>query len=603
MTRGAPSHPTRDPVARIGESLVLVAAAVLVLAVPLVWNTNALDPFRGPKSALALGAWAALAALFVAGNWRSSAWRDPWWAPWGGVVAGGALSAVASGHAARVLASVLPLLLAALGWGSLRQLSEARRGRVARLVLWAAFLEAVAVLAFVNPPWQPTSFADLTVEGGRYAFIGTLGNPADVAVFLLLPAVLAAERALTQRRSRLVYASLALLLAGILVATRTLTAIAALAAGLIVLAWFTVERRHLVPVLASGVALLGVVTVATPIRSRVVQAVRDMRVAGGIWIGSGRAAGWAAAGSMLAARPLTGVGFDQFEANSFRFQSLTALAARAQVLGLRTGFGETHDDILQYAAETGLTGVVLAAAGLAYAWRRRAPAGTTIAGAAPLAGAALVIAVTQFPLHLAAVAAQWTVLAALVLPALPPTPATTGRAAWLRLAAALCVTAAAAFVAWERFEAGVATGEARRLAGTLRVGSLAAATRTQIARAALGHLVSPLGWLFDSWQARLVVGNLAAEAGDTKLEFESFAAALAMVERPEVQFDVGMALLRAGQRDDGLAHLERAVQLNPAIFREVRDADLSRALRRRLDASGYGAKQAWMYAGTPAATQ
>src|SRR5208337_4412544 len=165
-------------------------------------------------------------------------------------------------------------------------------------------IQAAVVLAFLNPLWQPTSFANLNLESGRYAFIGTLGNPADVAVFLILPALLAVERAVTARRSRSIYAAVALLLVGIIVATRTLTVIAALTAGLFVLAWLTVERRYLVRVLASGAALLVLVVVATPLRGRVTQALRDMRVAGGIWIGSGRAAGSIAAVNMLAARPL-----------------------------------------------------------------------------------------------------------------------------------------------------------------------------------------------------------------------------------------------------------------------------------------------------------
>jgi hypothetical protein len=63
-----------------------------------------------------------------------------------------------------------------------------------------------------------------------------------------------------------------------------------------------------------------------------------------------------------------------------------------------------------------------------------------------------------------------------------------------------------------------------------------------------------------------------------------------------------MALMMAGDREAGMAHLVRAVQLNPTVFREVRAPELARALRRRLDASGYGVKHAWMYVGTPAAT-
>lgn len=602
MPRAAPPPLTRDPVARIGQSLAFIAAAVLVLVVPLVWDTNALDPFRGPKSALALAAWAALAALFVSANWRGPAWRDPWWAPWGAVVAGAALSAVASGRAAHVLAGVLPLLFAGLGWGSLRQLTDTRRARLAKLVLWSAFLEAVAVLAFVAPPWQPTSFADLTVEGGRYAFIGTLGNPADVAVFLLLPAVLAAGRAVTARRSRALYAGLTLLLVGVIVATRTLTAIAALTAGLVVLAWVTVDRRHLVPVLAAGLALLVVVFVATPLRGRVAEALAQTRSSGGIWIASGRAASFAAAAGMLAARPVTGIGFDQFGANSFRFQSPAALAERGKVLGLQTAFGEAHNDLLQYVAETGLVGLALAAAGLAYAWRRGPRKGATVARAAPLLVAALVVASIQFPLHLAAIAAQWAVLAAMVLPPLSPPSHASRRAATLRLALALVLAGVAAFLAWQRYSARVAVGQARELVLSLRRASISSATRVQVARVALSHVLPRRFWLADSWEARLVVGNLALEAGDHALAFASFTAALEMVERPEVEFDVGMALLASGDHEAGITHLVRAVELNPAIFRKIEDPELSHELRRHLDALGYGRQQAWMYEGTPAAT-
>jgi hypothetical protein len=69
-----------------------------------------------------------------------------------------------------------------------------------------------------------------------------------------------------------------------------------------------------------------------------------------------------------------------------------------------------------------------------------------------------------------------------------------------------------------------------------------------------------------------------------------------------VRFDVGIALLMVGERDAGMAHLERAVELNPAVFRTIADPDLSRSLRRRLDASGYGLAHGWIYDGTPAAT-
>ena len=602
MSRGATLERSEDPTARIRDSVVFLIAAALVLALPLVWNTQSLDPFRGPKSDLALAAWASLALLFLVCNWRGAAWRDPWWAPWGGVLAGGLLSTVATAHPARALVSLVPLLLAALGWGALRQLSEARRARLVTLMLWAALIEAALVLAFLDPGWQPTSFANLNISTGRYAFIGSLGNPADVAVFLLLPAVLAAGRAVTARRSRALYAGLTLLLVGVIVATRTLTAIAALTAGLVVLAWVTVDRRHLVPVLAAGLALLVVVFVATPLRGRVAEALAQTRSSGGIWIASGRAASFAAAAGMLAARPVTGIGFDQFGANSFRFQSPAALAERGKVLGLQTAFGEAHNDLLQYVAETGLVGLALAAAGLAYAWRRGPRKGATVARAAPLLVAALVVASIQFPLHLAAIGAQWAVLAAMVLPPLSPPSHASRRAATLRLALALVLAGVAAFLAWQRYSARVAVGQARELVLSLRRASISSATRVQVARVALSHVLPRRFWLADSWEARLVVGNLALEAGDHALAFASFTAALEMVERPEVEFDVGMALLASGDHEAGITHLVRAVELNPAIFRKIEDPELSHELRRHLDALGYGRQQAWMYEGTPAAT-
>ena len=74
----------------------------------------------------------------------------------------------------------------------------------------------------------------------------------------------------------------------------------------------------------------------------------------------------------------------------------------------------------------------------------------------------------------------------------------------------------------------------------------------------------------------------------------------ALADRPEVRFDVGMTLLMAGDREEGMGQLVRAVQLNPAVFREIKDPALSRELRGRLDASGYGAKHSWMFKDTPA---
>ena len=589
-----------SPAARVRAALAFLAVIGLLLALPLVFDGRALDAFRGPKSELALACWGVLAALFAVANLGGGAWRDAWWAPWAGVLAAGAVSAVACPQPLRALAALVPVALAALGWGAVRQLPEARRRSLARLVVWAAVIEAVLVLLFLRPEWQPQIFHDFAGLVGRYDWIGTLGNPADVATFLALPALLAAGRALAARRHRAVWWAATALLAGVVLGTRTITGALALAAGALVIGWRAAPPRRRLAI-AAGLALATVgVFALTPLAGRVRTAVTEVKSGGLIRLASFRGAAFAAAGAMLAARPLTGVGFGLFEANSFRFQSLDALAARGRDLGLVTGFGEAHDEPLQYAAETGLLGLVLAIAGFAFAWRRGARGGGVL-DPAPLAAAALVLSLAQFPLHLAAIAAQWAVLAALALPPLPPPPAAgPGRERWQLLAIGV-LGGLAVVTAWQRYQAATAFEQGKALVNTLRAAPGRSPVKAGLARTALANLQRRTPWLPYSWQADVILGNLAVEAGDARAAFASFSRALALADRPEIQFDLGMALLMAGDREGGMARLERAVQLNPVVFRSISDAALAQALRRRLDASGYGPKHAWMYEGTAAA--
>jgi O-antigen ligase len=598
--RAAQSRP--GPADAFFAGLAYLAAAALAVAVPLVWDSGALDMFRGPKSDLAMAASLVLATVFVVRNLAGGAWRDPWWLAWAGVLAGGALSAVACPEPLRSLASLLPLLVAALGWGAIRQLPEDHRRRLVTLIVWTGVIEAVLVLLFLRPSWQPESFALLAPEGGRYNWIGTLGNPGDVGVFLVLPALLAADRALGGPRRRLANGGAAVLMAGVIAGTRTLTAVLALAIGAAVLLWRRVNSRRRIAVLVAAIAVTLVLFAATPLAQRVRSAVREARSGGALWLGSGRAAGYAAAASMIAARPITGVGFGLFEANSFRYQSPDALAERGRVLGLVTGFGDAHNDLLQHAAETGIVGVLLAAAGLALAVRHRTRDDEPLVTAPPLVAAALLLTLTQFPVHLAAIASQWVLLAALALPPLPPPPVSEGWGARARLLAVGVVAGAGLLLTWQQHRAAVLFQQAKNLSDTLRSPGVRREARVEVARKALANVVPRSRQLPFSWEAAVILGNLAVDADETGLAVKSFERALVLAERPEVQFNVGMALLMAGDRESGLAHLVRAVQLNPAIFREVHDADLARTLRRRLDASGYGARHEWMYKNTPAAT-
>ncbi len=601
MRRAHSAQGVPSPTARLLSTLAFLASAALVLALPLVFDSRALDIFREPKSELALACWGVLAAAFAVGNLGGPAWRDWWWAPWAGVLAGGAVSAVACPEPGRALANLAPLALAALGWGAVRQLSEERRRSLLRLVVWAGAIEAVLVLLFLWPEWRPETFSQFGELSDRYAWIGTLGNPADVSTFLVLPALLAAQHALAAPRRRLVWAGAAVLLAGVVLGTRTITGVVALAAGGLVIAWHAAPRRWRLPVVAGVSAAAVLVFLVTPLAGRVRTAVSEVKSGGLIRLASFRGAAFAAAGAMLAARPVSGVGFGLFEANSFRFQSPEALAERGRVLGLVTGFGEAHNELLQHAAETGLLGVALAVAGVALALRRRTRTGGLF-DPVPLAAAALVVMLAEFPLHLAANAAQWAVLAALALPALPPPPTTAGWRGRARLLAVGILAGAVLAVAWQRYRAGTAFEQAKVLVGTLRAAPARSPVKTELARTAFANLRHWAFWRPYSWEADVILGNVAVEAGETRAALASFGRALALADRPEIRFDLGMALLAAGDEDAGMTRLEQAVKLNPAVFSAITDPKLARALRRRLDASGYGAKHAWIYEGTPAAT-
>ncbi len=356
-------------------------------------------------------------------------------------------------------------------------------------MVWAGAIEALLVLLFLRPAWRPEVFSQLGDLSGRYAWIGTLGNPADIATFLALPALLAAERALAARRRRLLWAGAAILLAGVLLGTRTITAALALAAGGFVLAWRAGSRRWRVPLVA-GVAVAAVLLfVLTPLAGRIRTAFAEAKHGGVVWLGSARGAAFLAAGSMIEARPLTGVGFGLFEADSFRFQSPETLADRGRVLGLVTGFGEAHNEVLQHAAETGLLGIALAAAGFALALRRGRTGGAGLLDPVPLVAAALVVALAEFPLHLAATAAQWAVLAALALPPLPPPPVDGSRgrsvpACWRSGSS----PEPCSRLAWQRYRAGTAFEQAKVLVSTLRAAPARSPVKIELARAALANL-------------------------------------------------------------------------------------------------------------------
>ena len=563
------------------EKLVLAMGTALTVGLPLVVDIGSAGPFRTPKSLLATVLWAALAGLFLA----RPGW-DAWcWPAVAGVTAG-VVSSLAAG-APQGLLKLLPVLVASLGFFALRQLPEPGKERLARAVVLGGVLEALLALAFYDPAARPGSWAALEQGQGRYLFLGTMGNPADVGVFLVLPTLIAASLAWAGKR-RLLWAAAALLQAGVILATQTLSALGALWVGLLFLAAAQLPaNRRLRAAFALGLGLALVLLTVAPVRQRILEAFQAATRSGFAWVASARGAAWASAWGMFLAHPIFGVGFGQFEAHSFRFLAPEVLAARGRVLGLETGFGEAHNELLQYLAETGAIGLLLLGGAIALAWRNRKPKGTRLLPAPPFVAAMVVLAGFQFPLQLAAPAAQWLGVAALLL---PPLPSGQPRPLARTVGALLCT--AVSLLAWGQWRAWRAVQAAEVLVAGLRSQWT---TERQKVVAAEGYrgLAAKLPWLPWQYRAETVAGNLAREAGLWHAALNHFRAALALAERPETRFNLGVTLLSLGHEQEGLQHLVRAVELNPAVLKVVEDPLLARKLRQSLAESGYFVRFPW----------
>lgn len=560
------------------QELILLAGLALVLALPLVVDLACSGPFRTPKSLLARALWAALAGLFLA----RPGW-DAWCWPPVAVVVAGIIASVAAGQ---LSLAVAPLALAALGWMGLRQLAAPQRRRLFLGMILGGVVQAILALAFADPAARPASFAVLEEATGRFQVLGTMGNPGDVGVFLVLPALGALYMALSRkRRSLWLLACLVQFVA--IVASQTLSALAAFALGaFLLLILLLPPRKRWWAAGGAAVALALVILLVPSLRFRVAESFRLPKELGFHWVASARGAAWLSAWHMWQAHPIFGVGLGQFPAHFFSYLTRDALAQRGKVLGLETGFGEAHNELLQYAAETGLVGLTLLWASLIWAWRRGSPLGSPLLPAAPVLAAAGVLALLQFPLHLAALAAQWLVVLALLLPPLKERAQSWRAGAWLGLG----LSAATVVVSWSQWRAWRAVEAAEALVAALRQNIVGARV---LAARAYENLQSKLFFLPGEVQAENVAGNLAREAGLWDQALAHFRRALALAERPELHFNLGVSLCTLGQEEEGLRHLVQAVELNPAVLREVTDRMLAAKLRQKLTETGYFAAYPW----------
>ena len=401
------------------KSARLILAIVLVgtLSTSLAVLPHAFNAFRLPKE-LALRAEAILLLAVYLGGLILGAQRPPRADRW--------LLLPASGLAWMALVTLTSTNRLVSGWHLLAggatlvvylATRAAGREESAFSLLVGVPLVAAVVNAIVDVVQELDLWMPFGVEPGiRHHFQCTalVGNPNEVGSYLAVAALGCLAGAVADRARRLWFALGTLLLVGGVIASQTLTALAAFLVAAFALFALVSWRHALRAASVSLVLLLLLLVVVAPLRTRASNML--------YWLGAGeynallteRLTPFAAASLMVRDHPLLGVGPGAFGWNYYTYK----LRAEERFPSLRlawsrgANFGEVHDDHLQLLAEGGIAAYLLFTATVvllsSISWRRAAVVSSTPQRFAarlafPLAVIWVVLSLTQFPLETTAV--------------------------------------------------------------------------------------------------------------------------------------------------------------------------------------------------------
>jgi len=533
------------------------------------------------------------------------------------------------------LASLLPLAfrlreVGGVNWRDFAgRAGRADRYRIPALVAVAPLL-AVAILGLVasrHPFHLHEALADLSIgaaclvgwsaglsrerlerlRAGRLAVTSLAGNPGDLAVYLVLPCLVAQWILVRERRGRrrgpvlaAVAAALAICLYALAV-TQTISALAAVALGSLVLWACLAPRRLLLPAAAAGLGVAALLVLAVPpLRGRVVE--KAGRLAQGDWNSflTGRLDGWRTAAWMLGQHPLTGVGQGGFEAE-FIPAKLALLDGGTRFFenAVDVTFENAHNEILDVGADLGVPGLLALGWGiwvLVGALRRGIPerAGGAerdeegdgeerprLALAWGGTAALALLSLFQFPFRIALPAFPALLFLAWVFSggALSPgeemaakeTPSVSGslsgnRLGWLA-AAALVVALVLQGNRWHD-----------RLLGSamLRQVELVSISAATTGRAPGNLLPTHLELLrraqeLDPAEVGIPIarGSQFLLFGDPRAAIPPYRAALALQPKPEIYADLGRAFLAGGDLAEARRQFKLAVRLDPSLLAQV----------------------------------
>jgi O-antigen ligase len=257
--------------------------------------------------------------------------------------------------------------------------------------------------------WNPFDFPAEIPQ--RMRITALIGNPNDVGAYLAICCVVGIAYAIASRKLSAILATV-LLLAGVF-ASDALTAIGAVLAAMLTMAFGT--SRRLALVLAALVIVVGLaaLTWVPSLRARAVTLATAFRAHDYFTLTTDRMVSFAAAWAMFRDHPVTGVGPGTFKWHYLPYR-LRVIEQHPQFyLKNLQNFGEVHSDHLQILAEEGVIGYAMFAGilGLLASHSLR-PVGDAKPSerndfirlvALPLAVAIAILAAMGFPLELSAV--------------------------------------------------------------------------------------------------------------------------------------------------------------------------------------------------------
>lgn len=348
------------------KSATLILAIVLLgaLSIPLVVLPHAYDAFRLPKELALRGEAilivAALLAALVMGE-RTRMRIDRWTLlpiaamVWMVLVAMTSTNTIVS--ASRVVAGVATLIV------FFATMRSAERERAFLPLLAVPFIAASAnaiidILQELNV-WMP--FGTQSDVRHHYQCTALIGNPNEVGGYLSVAALACIAAAIADSARRKWFAFGATLLVAGVIASQTLTAVAALIAGAFVLfalvSWKHALRAALVATLIAIVLFIAV----APLRNRATQMARALRGGDYNTLITDRLTPFVAASLMASEHPIAGVGPGAFAWNYYEYKvrAEERYPPLRQAWSRGVNFGEVHDDHLQLLAESGVPGYLL----------------------------------------------------------------------------------------------------------------------------------------------------------------------------------------------------------------------------------------------------